>query len=97
MQKSFQVRDEVLVVAVSGELDHHNAGKLREDIDDAIDAFHCRHLVLDMEKVTFMDSSGIGLVYGRYNRLLQKAGRMIITGCSEYVGKILFMGEFSRL
>lgn len=96
MQSSFQVTDDIMVVSVSGELDHHHAAKLREDIDDAMSAFHCKYLVLDLEKVSFMDSSGIGVVLGRYNKVLQKGGRLAIAGCSEYVEKILFMaGVFS--
>lgn len=96
MQSSFQVTDDILVVSVSGELDHHFAGKLRDDIDEAMGAFHCRYLVMDLEKVTFMDSSGIGVVLGRYNKILQKGGRLVLTGCSEYVEKILYMaGVFS--
>ena len=91
MQSSFQVTDDILVVSISGELDHHHAAKLREDIDEALSAFHCKYLVMDLEKVTFMDSSGIGVVLGRYNKLLQKGGRLMLTGCSEYVEKILFM------
>lgn len=91
MQSSFQVTDDILVVSTSGELDHHQAGKLREDIDEAMNAFKCRNLVMDLGKVTFMDSSGIGVVLGRYNKILQKGGRLILTGCSEYVEKILHM------
>lgn len=98
MQSSFQVTDDILVVSVSGELDHHHAGKLRDDIDEAMCAFHCRDLVMDLEKVTFMDSSGIGVVFGRYNKILKKGGRLILTGCSEYVEKILYMaGVFSAI
>lgn len=91
MQSSFQVTDDILVVTVTGELDHHFAAGLREEIDEAMDAFHCRNLVMDLEKVTFMDSSGIGVVLGRYNRISKRSGRLIITGCSEYVEKILYM------
>lgn len=91
MQSSFQVMDNILVVAASGELDHHHAVKLREDIDEAMSAFHCIDLVMDLEKVTFMDSSGIGVVYGRYNKISKKNGQLIITGCSQYVEKILHM------
>lgn len=91
MQSSFLVTDDIFVVSVSGELDHHCAGKLREEIDEAMEAFKCRHLVMDMEKVTFMDSSGIGVVLGRYNKVAGKGGQLVLAGCSEYVEKILFM------
>ena len=91
MQSSFQVTDDILVVTVSGELDHHYATGLRAEIDEAMDAFRCRNLVMDLEKVTFMDSSGIGVVFGRYNRIIKKGGQLVISGCSEYVEKILYM------
>jgi len=91
MQSSFLVTDDIFVVSIAGELDHHCAGKLREEIDEAMDAFKCRHLVMDMEKVTFMDSSGIGVVFGRYNKISGKGGRLVLAGCSEYVEKILSM------
>ena len=96
MQSSFQVTDDILIAAAYGELDHHSAGKLRDEIDEAMEAFHCIHLVLDLKRVTFMDSSGIGVVLGRYNKVRKKGGRLYLTGCSDYVERILHMaGVFS--
>ena len=98
MRSSFQVMGDILVAEAFGELDHHHAGKLRDEIDEAMIAFHCKHLVFDLEKVTFMDSSGIGVVLGRYNKIMQKGGRLILTGCSDYIEKILYMaGVFSAV
>ena len=91
MQSSFQVTDDILIAAAHGELDHHSAGKLREEIDEAMTAFHCRHLVFDLKRVTFMDSSGIGVVLGRYKKISKKGGTLYLTGCSEYIEKILHM------
>ncbi len=91
MQSSFQVIDDILIAAAYGELDHHSAGKLREEIDEAMTAFHCRHLIFDLKCVTFMDSSGIGVVFGRYKKISKKGGKLYLAGCSEYVEKILHM------
>ena len=55
-----------LTVKLSGEIDHHNAAALRLEADEAIHMSTARVLRLDFDDVTFMDSSGIGFVLGRY-------------------------------
>ncbi len=54
-------------VVLSGELDHHNAAIIREEVDRELDG-SVKLLTLDMSGITFMDSSGIGVVLGRYRR-----------------------------
>ena len=96
MHVKFQMTDDILIASVFGELDHHSAAAVRDEIDQTTEAFQCRHLILDFEKVTFMDSSGIGVVLGRYNKVTRKDGRIFLAGCSEFVEKILYMaGVFS--
>ena len=65
--------DGVMTAAVSGEIDHHTSKKIRESIDDCLAKHSPDKLVLDFSGVTFMDSSGLGLVMGRH-RLTQAAG-----------------------
>ena len=60
-----------VTVAISGEIDHHNAAAMRYEADDAIRASLAPNVRLDFGDVTFMDSSGIGFVLGRY-RVVQK-------------------------
>ena len=91
MQSSFQVTDDILIAVTYGELDHHTAAKLRDEIDEAMTAFKCRHLVLDLKRVSFMDSSGIGVVFGRYKKVKKMGGTLFLTGCSDYIEKILHM------
>lgn len=91
MHLKFQMTDDILIASAFGELDHHSAAAVRDEIDRTMEAFHCRHLILDFEKVTFMDSSGIGVVLGRYNKVTKKGGRVFLAGCSEFVEKILYM------
>lgn len=91
MRLDFQMTDDILIASACGELDHHSAGIVRDEIDETMEAFHCRHLILDFQKVTFMDSSGIGVVLGRYNKVTKKGGRLFVAGCSDYIEKILYM------
>ena len=62
---------EVLTVYLKGEIDHHSAKAMREEIDKAIDFNMPSLLILDFTEITFMDSSGIGLIMGRH-RLMQR-------------------------
>ena len=59
------VKGEVLQAAIVGEIDHHGAAALREDIDDAIIAARPKIVELDLSTVDFMDSSGLGVIMGR--------------------------------
>ena len=54
----------MVTACLIGEIDHHGAGKLREEIDTMLERNHPDTLILDFREVTFMDSSGIGLVWG---------------------------------
>ena len=77
MQYSINSSDnELLSVSLSGEIDHHSAVDIRRGIDTEIERFKPHRLVLDFGAVSFMDSSGIGLVMGRY-RLMEPYGGII--------------------
>lgn len=91
MQIEFEMTDDILIAHLDGELDHHSSAVVREEIDMTVNAFHSKHLIFNFEKVTFMDSSGIGVIMGRYNKIIQLGGRLIITGCDEYIDRILDM------
>lgn len=91
MHINFEMTDEILIASLDGELDHHSASEMRAEIDKTIDAFHCKHLIFNFEKVSFMDSSGIGVVMGRYNKLRELGGIVTVSACSSYIDRILSM------
>ncbi len=62
-----------LTIALSGEIDHHNAAALRLEADEAIQTSLASNIRIDFGDVTFMDSSGIGFVLGRY-RIAESCG-----------------------
>ncbi|MEE1392695.1 MAG: anti-sigma factor antagonist, partial [Negativibacillus sp.] len=64
MAVEIQIRDQVVQAYLSGEIDHHSAVQLRQQIDESVLQADARQLILDFAMVTFMDSSGIGLVMG---------------------------------
>ena len=97
MKADFAMQGDILTVELQGELDHHGAAGLREEIDRTMDAFRAKNLVLSFRDVTFMDSAGIGVVVGRYNKVEAAGGTLVITGCSEYIHRILEMAGIFTL
>lgn len=79
-----------LHAALSGELDHHSAAQIRRELDAALGE-DVRELVLDLSGVSFMDSSGIGVILGRYRTMQDRGGRLRVSAMSTYAARILKM------
>ena len=97
MSIKLSVKGEVVTAYLGGELDHHSAREMREAIDNAIEMNIPSLLVLDFSGVTFMDSSGIGLVMGRYRNLSRTGAELHITGASMQIAKVMKLAGISRL
>lgn len=86
-----------LTVYVVGEIDHHSAGGWREAIDRETVCVQPTALVLDFSDVTFMDSSGVGLVMGRYKLMRAREGTLRLTGLSPRLEKMMTLAGLDRL
>ena len=92
----FDVIGDTIVAELIGEIDHNQVVRGRERIDQALDNYSAVNLIFDFAKVTFMDSSGIGMVFGRYRKMGEKASNIAIVNCSKTIRNILNMaGVFS--
>lgn len=80
-----------VTVKLSGEIDHHSIRDIREEIDKMLDQTGAVNVAFDMTDVNFMDSSGIGLLMGRYKRVRSYGGQVIIIGATPSVKRILKM------
>ncbi len=97
MAVQLESRERELVARLSGELDHHTAGELREQIDAAVERLHPSCLRMDFHDVTFMDSSGVGLVMGRYRLVRLTGGTLLVCGASERVRQMMRMAGLDSL
>ena len=89
MEIIFEVHEAVMTARLFGELDQHAAAEIRETIDCSLKQYAMRDLVFDFANVTYMDSSGIGLAMGRYNKVKDLAGSIVIVPGSPYVSRVL--------
>ncbi len=86
-----------LVVKVAGEIDHHTAPELKDEIDREINLRNIINLVLDFDGVSFMDSSGIGVLIGRYKQIQARGGRTMIIRVRPQVDKILEISGLKKI
>ena len=97
MPVTFDNRDGVLTAAISGDLDHHTAASVREAVDRMTESSLPRELVLDFGGVGFMDSSGIGLIMGRYKLMQSMGGSVRVEHASPQLKKIMNLAGLSLL
>lgn len=88
LQVKVETKQGVLIIHLKGELDHHTADGLRQEIEDALDRTRARHLILHAKGLTFMDSSGVGVIIGRYKRVAAAGGKIIVTGLNPLIRRI---------
>lgn len=89
--------EDSLICRLSGEIDHHTTLPVRLEIDDKIENCRPKTLILDFSEVTFMDSSGIGLVMGRYKLLNEFGGVMEVIGLSNNSYKVMRLAGLDRI
>lgn len=85
-----------VVVKLTGELDHHSAKKVRETLDELLEYENISQMTLEMSGVSFMDSTGIGVILGRFKKINERGGTMKIENAHGHAESILRMsGVFS--
>ncbi len=86
-----------LSVAIGGELDLYTAAEVADRIDRALDDHVVRQLDLDLGAVSFIDSSGLGVIFGRYKKMRHRGGHMQITRVSPVALRVLQMAFVDRI
>ena len=97
MPVKITVSGELVTAFLDGEIDHHTASVIRNEIDAAVEKNMPTLLVLDFRDVSFMDSSGIGLVMGRYKLLKPMGASLHVTNTSPQIGKVMKLAGLDRL
>ena len=86
-----------LVVKLYGEIDQHCVSEIRDDIDRQIAIRNINSLIVDLGGVEFMDSSGIGMIMGRYKNMVSRGGKMMLVRPQPQVYKDLELSGIKKL
>jgi stage II sporulation protein AA (anti-sigma F factor antagonist) len=94
---NMETKNDVLCIRLSGELDHHTADELREKAIAVIEKNDIRHIVLNLEHLAFMDSSGLGVILGRYKQIKQVHGEMVVCAISPAIQRLFDMSGLFKI
>ena len=86
-----------LLVSVRGEIDHHTAAAIRTGMDALLFARRPARLVLDLSAVTFMDSSGVGMIIGRYKTMHARGGSVAACGLQPPIDRLFHLAGLHRI
>ena len=86
-----------LTLRLLGELDHAAAQEVMPGIEDAVEEYLPRRCVLDLSGLSFMDSSGIGVIVGRYKKIKMKNGEVLVVCNTPRVDKLLSASGLKKL
>ncbi|HCS74212.1 MAG TPA: anti-sigma F factor antagonist [Clostridiales bacterium] len=90
-------KGDILIVGLSGELDHHHSAEVRDALDRLLDDPSIRHMILNLRHLHFMDSSGIGVFMGRYKTIHKRGGQFSIANINSQLARILEMSGLYRI
>ena len=96
-QVVYETKGDTLVVRVGGEIDHHSAVSVRVGIDEKIAAERPERVLLELSRVEFMDSSGLGLILGRYARTSALGIPIVIRNPSKRHERLFKMAEMQNI
>ena len=94
---SYKIDDDVLEIKLIGEIDHHSAAGVRSDIDGLIFELRPKKVVLNLSEISFMDSSGLGLIMGRYALIKDLGVTLSLRAPTVAVMKILSLAGMERM
>ena len=86
-----------LLADIQGEIDHHSAAGLRSPIDSQLCRFRPRTLIINMQQVSFMDSSGLGLIVGRAELAAGMHGQVRVVNVSPTYMKLFALAGLERI
>ena len=91
MEEYFKVIGNYLMVKLPEEIDHHQANYISRNVDKILMQGKASNVVFDFEDTKFMDSSGIGIIAGRYKKVLCFDGKVYAINVDKYIKRILYM------
>lgn len=97
METLLEYKEDTMIVRLAGELDQHYASKLRTEIDTNVANKGIHRIIFDFSNVGFMDSSGIGVIMGRYRLMQSVGGKVCAFGISPRLDKLIEMSGIKRI
>lgn len=93
----YEVQENYLTIYLPRDVDHHSVEEIKQEADRLIDRNHIRYVIFDFADTWFMDSSGIGVIMGRYKKVCLLGGGVFAVNTNERMKKILKMSGVTKI
>lgn len=87
----------LLIEFMSTELDHHITNEVRDEIDNILISKSVKNIIFDFRNINFMDSSGIGVIIGRYKKISSDGGKVSIININDRVKKVFDLSGMNKI
>lgn len=94
---NFYLKDKTIIIRLIGEMDQDTVGNLRQKLINFIEEYNVKNVVFNMNNVEFMDSTGIGIIIGRYNQIKKKKGKIILCNINKNIEKIVIYSGLPKI
>ncbi|MEG1310855.1 MAG: anti-sigma F factor antagonist [Romboutsia sp.] len=79
------------------ELDHHIANEVRDEIDEILISKSIKNIIFNFKNINFMDSSGIGVIIGRYKKISSEGGKVTVVNANDRIKKIFDLSGMNKI
>lgn len=97
MIKIYLDQKNLIIEFMATELDHHIASEVRDEIDDVLMSKSIKNIIFDFKNINFMDSSGIGVIIGRYKKISNDGGKVMIINANDRIKKIFNLSGMNKI
>lgn len=97
MEEDFRLIDNYLMIRMPTEIDHHKSVNISTKADRYILSKKVENVVFDFERTTFMDSSGIGIIVGRYKKISCFGGKVFAINADNRIRRILLLSGLHKI
>lgn len=97
VEMSYKRTGRTLTISVSGDIDHHCAQRICADADKNFSISGARNMVIDLSGLGFMDSSGLGIIIGRYKNVTALGGKTALVITNETIKKLVSLSGLNKI
>ena len=97
MNPVFEIRRNYLIITVDGELDHYMADQIRLKADTYLEGTRIKNVIFNFQYTTFMDSSGVGVIMGRYKQVKRMKGKLYAVHMNDSIKRIILISGLHKL
>lgn len=91
------IKQDTIFTRFAGELDESTSKDVRMKLTELLEKYNIKNIVFNLKNLSFMDSSGIGMIMGRYNQVIERNGKIVLCDINKQIEKIVMMSGLLKI